>query len=106
MLNLYGDNEDMEIFELARHFRTTSRAVVIALASIVLEPQGPLEDPRCAKRDWTQGDVDTVHDLFRAGSSLPQIAQATGRDQLSVAFRLLGDRLPGFSGLTEEFESA
>ncbi|WP_456510294.1 YqaJ viral recombinase family protein [Arthrobacter sp. TE12231] len=106
LLNLYGDNEDMEIFELARHFRTTSRAVVIALASIVLEPQGPLEDPHLAKRDWTQGDVDTVHDLFRAGSPLPQIAHATGRDQLSVAFRLLGDRLPEISGLIEEFQTA
>lgn len=104
LLNLYGDNEDMEIFELARHFRTTSRAVVIALASILLEPQGPLEDPHLAKRDWTQGDVDAVHDLFRAGSNLPQIARATGRDQLSVAFRLLGDRLPGVSGFPQEFQ--
>ena len=106
LLNLYGDNEDMEIFELARHFSTTSRAVVIALTSILLEPYGPLEDPLCPSREWTQGDVDVVHDLFRTGASLPRISRATGRDQLSVAFRLLGDRLPGASGFTEEFQTA
>lgn len=106
MLHLYGDNEDLEIRELARHIRTTSRAVVIALAYVILEPQGPREDPYYPKRVWTQGHVDAVHDLFRAGASLPQIAQATGRDKLSVAFRLLVDRLPGASGFIEEFQTA
>lgn len=106
LLSLYGDNEDMEIVDLARQFHTTSRAVVIALASSVLEPQGPLEDPIYPKREWTQGDVDALHDVFRTGASLAQIAHATGRDQLSVAFRLFGDRLPGVSGVLDEFQTA
>lgn len=103
LVSLYCDNEDVDISDLARHLRTTSRAVVIALAEIILEPQGQLENPHYPKRDWTQGDVDAVHDLFRAGATLHQIARSVGRDQLSVAFRLLGDRLPETSGFVEEF---
>lgn len=103
LMLLYCHNEDIDVFDLARHFRTTSRAVVIALAFRILEPQGPLEDPLRPGREWTQRDVDTLHDLFLTGTSLARIAQATERDQLSVAFRLLGDRLPGVSGFTEDF---
>lgn len=96
LLQLYSDNEDMEMTDIARHFRTTSRAVVIALTDLVLEPRGPLEDPMRPKwkQPWTQNEVDLVHDLFRSGASLHQIAQATERDQLWVAFRLFEHRLP------------
>jgi hypothetical protein len=108
LLHLYTDNEDMEIADLARHFVTTSRSVVIALTNLVLEPQGLLEDPTCPKwrQPWTQQDVDDVHDSFRTGASLQTIAQAVGRDQLSVAFRLLRDRLPEVYGVLEGFQPA
>lgn len=108
LLELYGDNEDLEIFEIARHFRTTSRAVAIALTHQLLEPQGPLEDPLYPKRKqpWTVGEVDALHDSYRAGATLQQIAQALQRDQLSVAFKLFGERLPDVSGLFEEFQTA
>lgn len=108
MLHLYADNEDMEIADLARHFVSTSRSVVIALTILVLEPQGLLEDPTCPKwrHSWTQQDVDDVHDLFRTGASLQVISQATGRDQLSVAFRLFRDRLPDVYGVLESFPPA
>lgn len=107
LLELYGDNEDLEIFEIARHFRTTSRAVAIALIHQLLAPHGPLEDPLCPKRKqlWTVGEVDTLHDSYRSGATLYQIAQALERDQLSVAFKLFGERLPGVSGAIEEFQT-
>lgn len=107
LLELYGDNEDLEIFEIARHFRTTSRAVAIALTHQLLEPHGPLEDPLCPKRKqpWTVGEVDALHESYRAGATLQQIAQALERDQLSVAFKLFGERLPDVSGLFEELQS-
>lgn len=103
LLFLYGDNEDMDISDLARHLRTTSRAVVMALAEVLLEAHGQLESPDCPKRDWTQGEVDTVHDLYRDGASLGKIAHSMGRDQLNVAFRILGDRLPQSYGFDDEF---
>jgi hypothetical protein len=103
LLRLYADNEDMEIGDLARHFGTTSRSVVIALTNLILEPLGPLEDEAAPKwrRAWTHRDVDEVHDLFWTGASLQTIAQAVGRDQLSVAFRLLRDRLPEVHSFSE-----
>lgn len=88
------------------HFRTASRAIVIALAYVVLQPQGPLEDPLCPKREWGQGDVDALHDFFRTEASLAQIAGASARDQLSVAFRLFTDRLPGVTGVVKEIQTA
>ncbi|CAI3793933.1 hypothetical protein NKCBBBOE_00932 [Pseudarthrobacter sp. MM222] len=105
LLHLYADNEDMEIADLARHFGTTSRSVVIALTNLILEPRGPLEDENVPKwrRAWTHQDVDDVHDLFRTGAALQTIAQAVGRDQLSVAFRLLRDRLPEVHCISEDF---
>lgn len=108
LVHLYADNEDMEIADLARHFGTTSRSIVIALSDLILEPQGPLEDENCPKwrQAWTQQDVDDVHDLFRKSASLHTIAQAVGRDQLSVAFRLLRDRLPAVYGVLEGLNSA
>ena len=107
LIHLYADNEDMEIADLARHFGTTSRSIVIALTDLILEPRGPLEDENCPKwrQAWTQQDVDDVHDLFRLGASLHTIAQAVGRDQLSVAFRLLRDRLPEVYGVLESLNS-
>lgn len=103
LLFLYGDNEDLDLTDLARRLRTTSRAVVIALAQILLDPHGPLETPSTPKRDWTQRDVDAVHDLFRTGATLSQIAHSINRDQLSVAFKMLEDRLPSASATIEEF---
>lgn len=104
LLRIYGDSEDLDINELARHFRTTSRSVVIALTYLLLEPYGPLEDPACTKHRqlWTQGEVDLVHDSFRAGATLYQIAQALERDQLSLAFKLFGERLPEVSALPQD----
>ncbi|NUU32662.1 hypothetical protein [Arthrobacter sp. C9C5] len=103
LLHLYADNEDMEIADLARHFGTTSRSVVIALTNLILKPLGPLEDENAPKwrRAWTHRDIDDVHDLFWTGASLQTIAHAVGRDQLSVAFRLLRDRLPEVHCLSE-----
>ncbi|MBT2519779.1 YqaJ viral recombinase family protein [Arthrobacter sp. ISL-28] len=103
LLELYSDNEDLEVFEIARHFCTTSRAVAITLTHLLLEPHGPLEDASCPRRKqlWTVGEVDTLHDSFRDGATLYQIAQALERDQLSVAFKLFGERLPSVSGFGE-----
>lgn len=105
LLHCYSDNEDWDIVDLARHFGTTSRSVVITLMFLLLEPQGPIEDHRCPRwrQPWTQKAVDDVHDLFRTGASLPDIARASGRDQLSVAFRLFRDRLPEVHGVTDDF---
>lgn len=105
LLHCYSDNEDWDIVDLARHFGTTSRSVVITLVFLLLEPEGPVEDRRCPRwrQPWTQRAVDDVHDLFRAGASLPEIARASGRDQLSVAFRLFRDRLPEVHGVTDDF---
>lgn len=105
LLDLYADNEDLDIVDLARHFGTTSRSVIITLANLILKPQGPLENESVPKwrRAWTRQDIDDVHDLFWSGASLPTIAQAVGRDQLSVAFRLLMDRLPDVHCISEGF---
>lgn len=104
LLHCYSDNEDWDIRDLARHFGTTSRSIVITLMFLLLEPQGPIEDPHCLKwrKPWTQKEVDDVHDLFRTGAALPRIAQASGRDQLSVAFRLFRDRLPDADGVADD----
>jgi hypothetical protein len=104
LLHCYSDNEDWDIKDLARHFATTSRSVVITLMYLLLEPQGPIEDPHCLKwrKPWTQKEVDDVHDLFRTGAALPSIAQASSRDQLSVAFRLFRDGLPEADGVLND----
>jgi hypothetical protein len=108
LLRLYADNEDMDILYLARHFNPTKRAVVIALTCLILEPQGQLEDRNCPKWEqrWTQQDVDEVHDTFRTGGSLQSICRCRGRDQLSVAYRLLADQLPDAYVALEEFHDA
>lgn len=108
LIHIYRDNEDLEVFEIARHFRTTSRSVVITLTRLLLEPHGALEDTTCPKhrKHWTQGEVDLVHDSFSSGATLFQIAQTLGRDQLSVAFKLFGERLPEVSALPDELRLA
>lgn len=105
LLHCYGDNEDWDIVDLARHFGTTSRSIVITLMFLLLEPQGPIEDHRSPRwrQPWTQDAVDDVHDLFRTGASLSDIARTCGRDQLSVAFRLFRDRLPEVHGVADDF---
>lgn len=103
LLRLYGDNEDMGVVDLARQMGTTSRAIVIALTEILFDQHGSIATPSFPRRPWTQGEVDDVHDLYRAGDSLYKIAQSVSRTQLSVAFRLLEDRVPETIASIEEF---
>lgn len=87
--------DGFELVDLADHFARTTRSVVFELSARMLVTEGNLVDASAARFGtyWTEGERSSVTNLYKPGESILPIARLLGRDQLSIAFVLLGERI-------------
>lgn len=81
---------------LSKYFRRSQRDIVRALASLVLGETYVSTNSRAESfgKAWSWRDDQILVREYQIGKSVAQIAAVLGRDNLGVAFRILGTLTP------------
>jgi hypothetical protein len=91
LLELWVGGMDLEL--LARHLNRERREVVVKLSELILKAPQPVVDSsaRYFRKPWDYFHNSELRRLYALGKKPSEIADALGRDELGVCFRLLSD---------------
>lgn len=94
LLKLYRSG--LSISKLSQTFSVIPVGVVRELSSWLVVTEGELVDSSARNfgSAWTQEDLAKIKDLYEPSTSISPLAQALGRDQLAIAFKLFEFRIP------------
>ena len=91
LLELWVDGMDLEL--LARHLNRKPLEVVVKLSELILKAQRPVADRSAPyfRKPWDYFQNSELRRLHALGKKPSDIADALGRDELGVCFRLLSN---------------
>lgn len=94
LLRMYVEGWSLE--DMAERFGAVEEALVVELTSWMIETSGELRDHTCPRNNeyWTPDEDRLLGELFRVHANASAVARELGRDQLSIATRLLRLRIP------------
>lgn len=91
LLELWLDRMDLEL--LARHLNRKHLEVIMKLSELILKAPQPMADRSapCFRKPWDYSHTSELRRLHALGKKPSDIADALGRDELGVCFRLLSN---------------
>jgi hypothetical protein len=91
LLELWVGGMDLEL--LARHLNRKQREVVVKLSELILKAPQPVADSSAPYfgKPWDYFHNSELRRLYALGKKPSEIADALGRDELGVCFRLLSN---------------
>jgi hypothetical protein len=91
LLELWVGGMDLEL--LARHLNRKQREVVVKLSELILKAPHPVADSSAPyfRKPWDYFHDSELRRLYALGKKPSEIADALGRDELGVCFRLLSN---------------
>lgn len=91
LLELWVDGMDLEL--LARHLNRKHLGVIVKLSELILKAPQPVVDSSAPyfRKPWDYFHNSELRRLHALGKKPSEIADALGRDELGVCFRLLSN---------------
>ena len=91
LLELWVDGMDLEL--LARHLNRKPLEVIVKLSELILKAPQPVADSSAPyfRKPWDYFHNSELRRLHALGKKPSEIADALGRDELGVCFRLLSN---------------
>lgn len=91
LLELWVGGMDLEL--LARHLNRKQLEVIVKLSELILKAPRPLADSSAPyfRKPWDYVQNSELRRLYALGNKPSEIADALGRDELGICFRLLSN---------------